>query len=216
MTYKAIIFDLDGTLVNSIYDIADAMNKVLINRNYKTFDYETYKTFVGHGVRSLIIKTLPQKDVDDALVQSCLEDMMVIYSNGCTNKTETYQGILELLETLHNKNLKLSVLSNKEDSLTKKVAAKLLPDYVKPTIGLKQERLKKPNPEVLLGICKTLNVKPEESIYVGDTNVDIKVAKNANMLAVGVSWGFRNKEELIKAGADYILNTPKDLLSILE
>ncbi|GGD23162.1 HAD family hydrolase [Hyunsoonleella pacifica] len=215
MKYKAVIFDLDGTLVNSIYDIADAMNEVLLKRKYKTFDYETYKTFVGHGVKSLIIKAVPEKDTNDELIEACLNDMMAIYSEVCTNKTKTYDGVLELLETLHSKNVKLSVLSNKEDSLTKKVVTSLLPNYVNPTIGLKEERLKKPNPEVLLKICNTLKVKPEDSIYVGDTNVDIKVAKNANMFAVGVSWGFRDKDELIKAGADYILNTPADLLKIL-
>lgn len=216
MKYKAVIFDLDGTLVNSIYDIADAMNEVLLKRKFKTFNYDTYKTFVGHGVKSLILKAIPEVGTNDELIAACLNDMMAIYSKGCTNKTKTYDGILELLETLHLKNIKLSVLSNKEDSLTKKVATSLLPDYVYPTIGLKEEHLKKPNPEVLLNICNTLKVKPEESIYVGDTNVDIKVAKNANMLAVGVSWGFRDKQELITAGANYILETPKDLVNLLE
>lgn len=215
MKYKAVIFDLDGTLVNSIYDIADAMNNVLLKHNYKTFDYETYKTFVGHGVRSLVVKTLPESPEKSELINTCLEEMLDVYSKNCTNKTQPYPGILELLETLKSKNIKLAILSNKEDGLTKKVATTILPDYIYPILGLKEEAFKKPNPKTLLEICNTLNVKPEESIYVGDTNVDIKVAKNANTLAVGVSWGFRDKAELIAQGANVILEQPKDLLEIL-
>lgn len=215
MTYKAVIFDLDGTLVNSIKDIADAMNVVLQKRNYPTYDYDTYKTFVGSGVKSLVIKALPKNKTSTTEVNLCLNDMMQVYSACCTNKTEPYQGILELLDTLHNKGLKLAILSNKEDGLTKKVASALLPEYITPILGLKDEALKKPNPQVLLQLCETLNVNPEEAIYVGDTDVDILVAKNANMCAVGVSWGFRDPQELIAQGADLILQTPKDLLNLV-
>lgn len=215
MTYKAVIFDLDGTLVNSIKDIADAMNYVLKKRNYPTYDYDTYKTFVGSGVKSLVIKALPESKPSDIEVNTCLQDMMQVYSQYCTNKTITYPGILELLKELDDKKLKLAVLSNKEHSLTVKVSKALLPDYLNPVLGLKVEALKKPNPKVLLELCDTLNVKPEEAIYIGDTDVDVLVAKNANTLAIGVSWGFRDKQELIKNGADYILDTPQDLIKLL-
>lgn len=215
MTYKAVIFDLDGTLVNSIKDIADAMNVVLQKRNYNTYDYDTYKTFVGSGVKSLVVKALPKNNTNETEVNTCLSDMMQVYSACCTNKTAPYQGILKLLDTLHAKGLKLAILSNKEDGLTKKVATALLPKYIQPVLGLKEEALKKPNPKVLLQLCETLNVKPNEAIYVGDTDVDILVAKNANTLAVGVSWGFRDPQELIAKGADYMLQTPEDLLKLV-
>ncbi|TWO30746.1 HAD family hydrolase [Seonamhaeicola sediminis] len=215
MKYKAVIFDLDGTLVNSIYDIADAMNTVLRKRNFNTFDYETYKSFVGHGVRSLILKAVPESPEKANLVDVCLKEMLDIYSNCCTDKTHPYPGILSLLEELKSKDVKLAILSNKEDSLTKKVAAAVLPDYIYPTLGLIEEALKKPNPKVLLQICETLNVTPKECVYVGDTRADIQVAKNANMISVGVSWGFRDQEELVKEGAHHIINTPADLLEIL-
>lgn len=215
MNFKAVIFDLDGTLVDSIKDIADAMNIVLQKRNYPIFDYPTYKTFVGSGVKSLVIKALPATNPKPEEVNECLEDMMQIYGEICTNKTLPYNGVSELLNTLKTKNIKISILSNKEDSLTKKVSAKLLPTYITPVLGLKEEPLKKPNPKVVLEICETINVKPEETIYVGDTDVDILVAQNANMLPVGVSWGFRDKEELINVGAKHILEKPADLLNIL-
>lgn len=216
MKYKAVIFDLDGTLVNSIKDIADAMNIVLENRNYPTYNYDTYKTFVGSGVRSLVVKALPDENPKNEEIEACFIEMMQVYSKCCTNKTMPYDGILELLNQLNARNIKVGVLSNKEDTLTKKVSAFLLPDFLSPVLGLKVEVDKKPNPKVALQICDEIQVKPEETIFVGDTDVDILVAKNANMIPVGVSWGFRDKESLIDAGATHILEHPLDLMKILE
>ena len=216
MKYKAVIFDLDGTLVDSIKDIADAMNVVLEKRNYPTYNYETYKTFVGSGVRSLVVNAHPDVNPKNDEVEVCLNDMMQVYSEICTNKTKPYEGILELLKQLKAKNFKVSILSNKEDTLTKKIAEVLLPDFISPVLGLKVEVDKKPNPKVALEICNTLQVKPEETIFVGDTDVDILVAKNAKMLPVGVSWGFRDKKGLIAAGAAHILEHPLDLIKIIE
>ncbi|MGJ8745923.1 HAD family hydrolase [Polaribacter sp.] len=216
MKYKAVIFDLDGTLVNSIKDISDAMNVVLEKRNYPTYNYETYKTFVGSGVKSLVVKALPDTNPKEEEIEACLKDMMQVYSEVCTNKTKPYEGIVELLEILKAKNVKVSVLSNKEDLLTKKITAFLLPAFLNPVLGLKEETHKKPNPKVALEICKEIQVNSEETIFVGDTDVDILVAKNANMLPVGVSWGFRNKKELINAGAKHVLEHPLDLIKIME
>ncbi|MCL7761969.1 HAD family hydrolase [Polaribacter sp. Z014] len=216
MKYKAVIFDLDGTLVNSIKDIADAMNIVLKKRNYPTYNYETYKTFVGSGVRSLVVSALPKENPKNEEVEVCLKDMMQVYSEVCTVKTKPYEGILELLEKLNAKNIKVSVLSNKEDTLTKKIAAFLLPEFLSPVLGLKVEVDKKPNPKVALEVCEEIGVKPEETIFIGDTDVDILVAKNANMLPVGVSWGFRDKESLVNAGAAQVLQHPLDLMKIID
>ena len=215
MTYKAVIFDLDGTLVNSIEDIADAMNTVLRNHNYPTHSYKTYKNLVGSGVKSLVVNALPKNHRSDLEIDNCLNTMMTIYSERCTTKTQPYSGIIKLLDSLKSKQLKISVFSNKADVLTKKVVSALLPDYFEPVFGLKIEAHKKPNPIVALEICKTLNVLPEETIFVGDTGIDIQTANNANMLAVGVSWGFRDKKELIDHGASHILNHPLDLIDLL-
>ena len=215
MTYKAVIFDLDGTLVNSIEDIADAMNIVLQSNNYPTHSYDAYKHFVGSGIRSLVIKALPETHCDDAQINSCFDAMMSVYSKQCTNKTKPYIGIIDLLEQLKSRGIKLSVLSNKADELTKKITLALFPDYFEPILGLKLEALKKPNPIVAIEICKALNVQPEETIYVGDTAIDMQTANNANMLAVGVPWGFRDKTELIENGAKHVLEHPLDLITIL-
>ena len=215
MAFKAVIFDLDGTLVNSIEDLADAMNVVLQNHNYPTHNYESYKYFVGSGIRSLVIKALPETHRDDAQINTCFDAMMAIYSMQCTNKTKPYDGIIDLLDQLKSRQLKLSVLSNKADTLTKKVVLALFPGYFEPVLGLKLEAHKKPNPIVALQICKALNVQPEETIYVGDTAIDIQTANNANMFAIGVPWGFRDKKELIENGAQQVLNDPLDLIDVL-
>ncbi|MDO5969650.1 HAD family hydrolase [Flavivirga aquimarina] len=215
MTYKAIIFDLDGTLVNSIEDLGDSMNLVLDNFGYPTHNYKAYNHFVGSGIKNLVIKALPETHKTHDIVNTCFNAMMDVYSNNCTVKTKPYDGILELLNQLKSQKLKLSVLSNKSDILTKKVVSSLLPNYFHPVFGLTKEVNKKPNPIKALEISETLNIKPENIIFVGDTNIDIQTAKNANMLAVGVTWGFRDKKELIESGAKYILNHPTDLLDIL-
>ena len=215
MTYKAVIFDLDGTLVNSIEDLADAMNTVLKNHNYPTHTYETYKTFVGSGIRTLVINALPETQRSELQITTCFNAMMAYYSKHCTNKTKPYDGIIELLNNLKSRSLKISVFSNKADALTKKIVSALFPDYFEPVLGLKDEAKKKPNPVVALEICKTLNVRPEETIYIGDTGIDIQTAKNANMFPVGVTWGFRAQKELIDNDAKYILNHPLDLVCIL-
>ena len=215
MKYKAVIFDLDGTLVNSIRDIADAMNKVLKARNYNTYTYEVYKTFVGSGLKKLVIRALPSEHPKAEDVEACVVEMMQIYADNCTNKTAPYDGVMDLLEELKKLPLKVSILSNKEDSLTKKVASAVLPNIFAPVLGLKEEALKKPNPKVALQLSEGLGINPEEIIYVGDSDVDMQLAKNAGFLPVGVSWGFRSKEELIKNGAARILNTPSDLLTLL-
>lgn len=215
MPYKAIIFDLDGTLINSIEDIADAMNTVLQNNNYPIHSYQAYKHFVGSGIRSLVMKALPELHRDENQINSCFQAMMSIYSTQCTNKTKPYDGIMDLLNQLKYRDIKLSVLSNKADALTKKITLALFPDYFNPILGLKLEAHKKPNPVAALEICNTLNVLPEETIFVGDTAIDIQTAHNANMLAVGVPWGFRDENELIESGAKHILKHPLDLMAIL-
>jgi phosphoglycolate phosphatase len=215
MTYKGIIFDLDGTLVNSIYDIGDAMNTVLEDQGYPTHDYNAYKTFVGSGISSLVIKALTEKRTE-AEINLCFEAMKKVYSVNCTNKTEAYPGIHDLLEKLKTKGIKLSVLSNKADVLTKKVVSHVFSNDFEVVEGLTTEALKKPNPEVALRMSKTMNIAPESIIFVGDSGADIVTAKKANMLAVGVSWGYRTQEDLINNGAAHILNKPLDLLELLK
>ncbi len=216
MKYKGIIFDLDGTLVNSLEDIANAMNTVLQNLGFPAHSYDDYQYFIGSGLRNLVSKSLPSSHNNENQIENCFQLMLSIYSENCTIQTKQYEGIPELFEYLISKNIKLCVFSNKADLLTKKVVATLFPDYFEEVIGLSIESLKKPNPFEALEISKRLGLKPEEMIFVGDSGIDMQTANNANMLAVGVIWGYRPEEELIANGAKYILNHPLDLIPILE
>lgn len=215
MKFKGVIFDLDGTLVNSLEDIADAMNSVLQDLDYPTHSYEDYQYFIGSGLRNLVSKSLPATHNDENQIESCYHLMIEVYRDNCTRKTKSYDGIVELLDHLISRNIKLSVFSNKSDALTKEITAALFPNYFDPVVGLSLESLKKPNPFEALEISKNLKLKPEEMIFVGDSGIDMQTATNANMFAVGVLWGYRPKEELISNGAKHLLSHPSDLIPIL-
>ena len=215
MRFKGIIFDLDGTLVNSLEDISDAMNTVLTGLNYPTHTYDTYQYFIGSGLRNLVSKALPASNNSDEQIEICFDCMINEYREVCTIKTKPYEGIITLLDNLVSRNIKLAVFSNKADELTKKIAAEIFPNYFDAAVGLSTEELKKPNPFEALEISKNWNLKPEEILFVGDSDIDMQTAINANMFAVGVSWGYRTEEELISSGAKVVISKPSELIEIL-
>lgn len=215
MKFKGIIFDLDGTLVNSLEDISDAMNTVLTNLNYPTHTYDTYQYFIGSGLRNLVSKALPASNNSEDQIETCFDCMITEYREICTLKTKPYEGIIELLDQLASKNIKLAVFSNKADELTKKIAAEIFPDYFDDAVGLSTEELKKPNPFEAIEISKKWNLKTKEILFVGDSDIDMQTANNANMFAVGVSWGYRTKNELLASGAKLVINDVLELIEIL-
>ncbi|KDN54398.1 HAD family hydrolase [Flavobacterium seoulense] len=215
MKFKAVLFDLDGTLVNSLIDIADSINKVLSEQNFPTHSYEVINDFIGSGLRNLVTKALPESCKDEISINTTFESMVTVYRDNCIHKTAAYDGIIELLEELKSRNIKLAILSNKADELTKKIGLSLFPDYFEIVMGLKSEATKKPNPAAAIQISADLGCLPEEVLYVGDSGIDMQTAKNANMYAVGVLWGYRPKEELLAEGAQTIINHPLELLELL-
>jgi phosphoglycolate phosphatase len=215
MHIEGIIFDLDGTLVNSIEDIADSMNVVLKDSNYPTHTYKDYETFIGSGIRTLVSRAIPSSVRTELEIDRVFEKMLNYYKDNCTNKTLPYSGILDLLETLQHQDIKMAVLSNKADALTKRVVSKKLPSVFEPVIGLTTEKLKKPNPEVVLQMCRSLKIDRSKTMYVGDSVIDIQTAKNAGLLSVAVTWGFQPKELLKAENPDYIIDTPEELFTII-
>ena len=214
--YKGIIFDLDGTLVNSLEDIADSMNSVLQENNLPTHPLECYKLFVGKGIRNLVRQAIPEENREEELVNNCYRSMVDLYRRNSTKKTRLYDGIAEMLDELSARGLKLAILSNKADELTQQIVSDLLSAWhFEVVTGLHTEAHKKPNPIIALQISEKFGVLPEEIIYVGDTSTDMLTATNAGMYAVGVLWGFRTKEELIRSGAKYLLSYPSEIVSIL-
>jgi phosphoglycolate phosphatase len=214
--FKAVIFDLDGTLINSVEDIADAVNVMLKQNDLPTHNLKTYEQFLGSGIRDLLKKAVAKKSNEKEFMDTCWNEMIAIYTSNCTNKTKSYNGIINLLDTLVSQKIKMAILTNKADHLAKKIVAELFPTYnFEAVIGLTNEEAKKPNPVTAIQISKKFNLNPNEIVFVGDSGIDMQTATNAGMFAVGVTWGYRDKNELIANGAKFILNHPSDLFKIL-
>ncbi|WP_282125791.1 HAD family hydrolase [Marinifilum flexuosum] len=211
---KGVIFDLDGTLANSIEDIADSMNQVLEENNFPTHDYATYKTFVGRGIRTLVEKSLPLENRDAKEIENNFDRMMKVYDENCIVKTCLYPGIKDLLNTLSERGIKISVFSNKANELTQKVVKVLLADWkLEYVLGAGGDIPRKPDPKGAILISEKMGIDPSELMYIGDSGVDMATAQNSGMHAVGVLWGFRDMEELLTNGAQTILEKPMDLMT---
>jgi phosphoglycolate phosphatase len=217
MKFEGVLFDLDGTLIDSLDDLADSMNTVLQNNHFPTHETEAYRQFIGGGLRNLVRMVLSNAyKENEELVNRCLASMVEIYNENCMNKTRPYEGIPELLDELASRRMKLSILSNKNDALSKKIVQTLLPQWkFEYIVGLTTEALKKPNPAEALRISRGLDILPENMLYVGDSGIDMQTAKNAGMYAAGALWGFRSKEELLVNGARVVLDHPSGLISLL-
>ncbi len=211
--YQAVIFDLDGTLIDSLEDIADAMNYTLAEFGFPTHNYDAYRYFVGNGLMNLVSASVPQSALgNQQLLQLCFETMMDRYHKHLILKTRLYPGMKELLDMLTSKSLKMAILSNKPDKLTQQICNALLREWQFDIImGATEDFPRKPHPDSALFIAKKLNLSPENIIYVGDSNVDMKTALAAGMFPVGVAWGFRTREELQNAGAKLIIDKPQEL-----
>jgi phosphoglycolate phosphatase len=215
--YKAVVFDLDGTLLNTITDISDSVNAVLKSLNYHEFSEEQYKYFVGRGVDELISAVISKGELDPELFYEIKSGYLEEYARRKSSKTKPYPGILDLLTRLIQHKIAICILSNKPHHQTVEVVDKYFKDISFNIVsGKKPEFPIKPNPASLNDMIKKLNLNLEEILYVGDTNTDIETAKNANLASVGVLWGFRKIEELEQAGATYIVNTVDELFSIIK
>ena len=216
MSFKGIIFDLDGTLLDTIEDIADSMNRVLSEHNLPTHDTEAYRLFVGSGIKNLVKEALPESHRNEETIQSFFETMYYLYKENCVNKTKPYNGIIDLLNELAKREIKMAILSNKADEMTQQTAGTLLPaEYFSEIAGLTDDAPPKPNPQKALQMSKEMGIAPKDIIYVGDTDVDMQTASNAGMYAVGVLWGFRGEAELLANGAQKILRNPSELVNLL-
>jgi len=214
--FKGVIFDLDGTLINSLEDIADSMNTMLTQNNLPTHTLKTYQGFLGSGIQVLLKKAIVKKINEKELMGKYWNEMIAIYTSNCTNKTKPYNGIIDLLDTLVSQKIKIAILTNKADHLAKKIVTELFKKYnFEAVIGLTSEETKKPNPKNALQISELFGMNPKEILFVGDSGIDMQTATNAGMFAIGVTWGYRDKNELIANGAKFILNHPSDLFKIL-
>jgi phosphoglycolate phosphatase len=214
---KALIFDLDGTLLDTIDDISESMNEALISLGLTGYSTDDYKRFVGMGVDRLVDEVLSNQSADPSFFDSIKTRYLANYTQKRDEITKPYSGILPLLDEMIQKQIKVAVLSNKPDVDTQAVIAHYFPTYPFAVVmGKKPDYPIKPNPKSVHEIMATLGVANDEILYIGDTGTDMMTAKNANLPAVGVLWGFRQKDELLRNGADYIINHPSELLTIIE
>ena len=217
MDIKVIIFDLDGTLLNTLDDLADSTNFALSEFNYPTRSKEEIRTFVGNGVAKLIERAIPDGK-NNSNFDKCLEIFKQHYSINKYNKTAPYNNIINLLIELKEKNYKIAVVSNKFDLAVKDLCQKYFPNLIDVAIGENEAAgiNKKPSSDTVNLVLQQLNLNSNQAIYVGDSDVDILTAKNSNMPCVSVTWGFRDKEFLIKNNAQIIINTPKEIIDYLK
>ena len=211
---KAVLFDLDGTLVNSLSDLAASTNFALTKFGFSTHETEKYKYFVGDGMAKLIERALPEDKRDMETINTTLDIFMEHYRAHYVDKTVPYDGISELLDKLTG--VKKAVISNKADEMVIPLTKKLLGDRFDIVCGKREGYPTKPDPTLTLEIIEKLGVAPNECIFVGDSGMDMAVAKNSGCVALGVLWGFRSEEELLLNGADYIAKKPAEILEIIK
>ncbi|ODS33588.1 MAG: phosphoglycolate phosphatase [Candidatus Scalindua rubra] len=217
MPYKAVLFDLDGTLLDTLEDLGNSVNRVLAGKGFPTHNFDTYRQFVGDGAPKLIIRALPEDKRKDAIIRSCLDAFMEDYGKNWKVKTRPYDGIPELLDALTARRLKMAVLSNKPHESTKRCVVHLLPKWNFDVIlGQRDDIPRKPDPAGALKIAEKLNIPPSEFLYLGDTAVDLKTSIAAGMFPVGVLWGFRTTEELQENGAKVLISQPLEILNLLD
>jgi phosphoglycolate phosphatase len=216
MKYRAIIFDLDGTLLDTLEDIADSMNSMLSHYGFPEHDLDSYRYFVGEGVEMLVRRSLPEDKLDKGFIDQCISKMKEEYGKRWANKTRPYPGIPAMLDALTRRGILMAVLSNKPEEFTKLVIASLLPQWhFHSIIGSNSSFPKKPDPTTALMIAQAANIPPSEFIFLGDSGTDMKTAVNARMHPVGALWGFRTADELTASGAQALLEHPGDLLKLL-
>lgn len=216
MKYRAVLFDLDGTLLNTIDDISNSMNSVLDRLGFPIHGRDEYKYFVGEGIDTLVRRALPENHRDDATVTGCVSAMIEEYEMQETKNTKPYPGIPDLLDALHARGIRMSVLSNKPDGPTKSVVSALLSAWeFDAVVGSRPSTPLKPDPTAALEIATLMGIEPERFIYCGDTEIDMRMARAARMYPVGALWGYRTADELRTAGAEALIRKPLDLLDWL-
>jgi phosphoglycolate phosphatase len=213
---KAVIFDLDGTLADTIEDLANSVNRTLLRRKLPEHDLESVKIMVGDGFRELMSRALPEPLRTEDYIEAARAEAAEDYAGRCLERTRPYPGVRDLLSALASRAVPFAVLSNKPDALAKKVVDGLFPlVHFALVRGETPEFPRKPDPASALDACARLGAAPEETLYLGDTGVDMKTAKAAGFLAIGALWGFRSEAELREGGADALLASPLGLLEYL-
>jgi len=216
MKIKAVLFDLDGTLLNTLDDLADSMNASLKRFGFPQHPVEAYKYLVGDGIMNLVSRALPDHDRDEATINRVASVEREEYALNWSNKTYVYDGIPDVLNALQNLGIAVCIFSNKPDDFTQTIVKKFLSKWRFAVVrGASEDTPIKPDPLGAIQIALGVGFTPAEFLYVGDSGTDMKTATAAGMYPVGALWGFRAKDELMAAGAKALLDRPIDLLRLI-
>jgi phosphoglycolate phosphatase len=206
------IFDLDGTLLNTVKDLAYATNYALHQLGLPTHNIEKYKFFAGNGILKLFERALPENGRNEENIHSMRKYFIHYYEKHKSDFTEPYEGISELLTDMQSIGLKIAVASNKYHEATEELIVKFFPDiHFTAVFGQREGIPAKPCPTIIFDILQKTRISARETLYVGDSGVDMQTALNAGITSVGVTWGFRLREELERNGAKYIIDSPSEL-----
>ncbi len=216
MNVQAVIFDLDGTLLDTLTDIADSCNRVLIKHGFPDHSLSAYRYFVGDGVVSLMERILPQSSVSKENLNNLLASFKDDYSRNWAKNSKPYDGVQEMLLSLERAGLPMAILSNKPHEFTVSCVEHFFPQTkFSAVVGLREGIAKKPDPYSALELANKMAVEPENFIFLGDSSVDMQTAISAGMNGVGALWGFRTKQELLDSGAVKVISHPSELLLLI-
>lgn len=212
MKYKLVIFDLDGTLLNTINDLTNSINYSLNKYKYPLKTIKEIKSYLGNGIKKLVERSLPNLDNFDNVYNTFLNH----YQNNYNIETKPYENIKEVLNYLKNNNYKLAVISNKKNEITNKLINNHFPHIFDIILGEVENLKKKPNPDMVNYVLNELKINKEDTIYIGDSEVDMKVSLNSNIDYILVSYGYRDKEFLLNLNPLNIVDNPKDIIKVIE
>ena len=214
MRYKAVLFDMDGTVLDTLADLTNAVNHILSEFNMPAITHREAASYLGNGAAQLLRRAVPADTGEDKLAEM-LRVYQPWYDSHCAILTAPYPGILPLMEALKAAGVKQAVISNKQDSAVKRLAARHFPGLLETAVGESDTVRRKPNPDAVLAALREMEVQPRDAVYIGDTEVDIQTAKNAGLACAVVGWGFRTESELLKAGAERIFYSAEELCAWL-
>lgn len=212
--YQAIIFDLDGTLLNTLEDLMDSVNFALRQFQMPERSLEQIRRSVGNGVRRLMELSVPER-LQNPEFEEVFQAFQTHYTEHCNDKTQLYPGIDLLLQRLKARGVKMAIVSNKYHEAVQELKEMYFKEYLSVAIGEKEGIRKKPAPDTVIEALRELEITKEQAVYVGDSDVDLKTAANSGMDCLSVTWGFRTKEELLEAGATVMINDPEEILKFV-
>lgn len=211
---QAVVFDLDGTLLNTLDDLCDSMNFALAALNFPARTLEEVRRFVGNGIRKLVERAVPS-GTDAQKTQACYEVFCEHYKHNMANKTAEYSGVSDMLAALYDAGYQLAIVTNKADFAAQALCGSMFGRYVKTVVGSVEGRPNKPAPDGVFYALDKMGVRPEDAVFVGDSEVDIATAHNAGVDAIGVLWGFRDERQLCEAGVERLAHSPRELKKML-